>query len=226
MRDAWRIARHEWSLILKEPRFLFLFVLTPLILLGLQAATLWGKLGSAREILELARSLLLMLAVLAPSAAVPLGADSFAGEKERNTLEILMCLPVGMGPLFWGKIIGMLPFPIAVGWIGQGLLAAMLASRGYWDPGFGIHLAKAMALTPALALFLCALTTLLSLIAESVRSAAQLSSLAMLLLFFLAAIFSSAYLRSPAVLAGALAALTLGAAACFLAARRRFPRVL
>lgn len=226
MREAWRIARHEWALILKEPRFLLLFLLTPLILLGLQAATLWGKLGSAREILELARSLLLMLAVLAPSAAVPLGADSFAGEKERNTLEILMCLPVGMGPLFWGKILGMLPFPILVGWIGQGLLAGMLASRGYWDPGFSAHMAKAMALTPALALFLCALTTLLSLVAESVRSAAQLSSLAMLLLFFLAAVFSPAYLRSPAVMAGTLAALTLGSAACFLMARRRFPRVL
>lgn len=226
MGAAWRIARHEWGLILKEPRFLLPFVLTPLILLGLQAVTLWGRLGTVREILDLSRSLLLMLAVLAPSAAVPLGADSFAGEKERNTLEILMCLPVGMGQLFWGKILGMLPFPVLVGWLGQGVLGGMLAARGYAYPGFGATLAKAMALTPALALFLCSLTTLLSLIAESVRSAAQLASLAMLGLFFLAAAFSSAYFRSPAVLAGALAALLLASGASFLAARRRFPKVL
>lgn len=226
MRDALRMARHEWRLILKEPRFLLPFLLTPLILLGLQAVSLAGRLGSPRETLDLARSLLLMLAVLAPSAAVPLGADTFAGEKERNTLEILMCLPVGVGPLFWGKILGILPFPVLVGWLGQGLLGVMLASQGYAYPGFGALLLKAMALTPALALFLCALSTLLSLLAESVRSAAQLSSLAMLGLFFLAAAFSTAYFSSAWVLAGALAALLAASTVCFLAARRRFPKVL
>ncbi len=226
MRDALRMARHEWRLILKEPRFLLPFLLTPLILLGLQAVSLWGRLGSPRETLELARSLLLMLAVLAPSAAIPLGADTFAGEKERNTLEILMCLPIGVGPLFWGKILGILPFPVLVGWLGQGALGAMLASRGYAYPGFGALLIKAMVLTPALALFLCALSTLLSLIAESVRGAAQLSSLAMLGLFFLAAAFSTAFFSSPLVLASALAALSAASAVCFLAARRRFPKVL
>lgn len=226
MGAALRMARHEWRLILKEPRFLLPFLLTPLILLGLQAAALWGRLGSPGETLELARSLFLMLAVLAPSAAIPLGADTFAGEKERNTLEILMCLPIGIGPLFWGKILGILPFPVMVGWLGQGLLGAMLASRGYAYPGFGELMLKAMALTPALALFLCALSTLLSLIAESVRSAAQLSSLAMLGLFFLAAAFSAAFFRSPTVLVSALATLLLASSVCFLAARRRFPKVL
>src|SRR4051812_45570112 len=101
-----RIARHEWKLILKEPRFLAPFIVTPMVLLGVQIFAIFANPGETFETLRLARSLLLMLAVLAPSVAVPLGADSFAGEKERNTLEILLCLPVDARALFWGKVLG------------------------------------------------------------------------------------------------------------------------
>lgn len=227
MSAVWTIARHEWRLILKEPRFLLPFLITPLLLIGVQAFALWSRAaGSAWEILEMARALLLMLAVLAPSSAVPLGADSFAGEKERNTLEILMCLPVRMDALFWGKVAGMLPIPVLVGWIGQSVMTAMLLYRGVWLPGFGLTAAKAMALTPAFGLFLCALSTLLSLLSESVRGAAQLTSLAMLGLFFATTAFSAALFRSSAVYFGFAGGLVLASAACFLLARRRFPKVI
>lgn len=226
MENAWRIARHEWRLVLKEPRFLFPFLFTPLILLGLQAVNLWGMHGTLRESYELARSLLLTLAVLAPGSAIPLGADSFAGERERNTLEILMCLPAGMGSLFWGKILGMLPFPILLGWSGQALLGALLAARGLWTPEFGVLQLKAMALTPATSLLLCSLATWISMLAESVRGAAQISGLAMLGLFLLTAVFAPLYFYSPWAMAGTLAFLLASSAACFLAARRRFPKAL
>jgi ABC-type Na+ efflux pump permease subunit len=226
MGSAWRIACHEWRLVLKEPRFLFPFLFTPLILLGLQAVNLWGIAGTRGESLMLARSLLLTLAVLAPGSSVPLGADSFAGERERNTLEILMCLPTGMGALFWGKILGMLPFPILLGWMGQGMLGGLLAVRGLWTPDFGMLQAKAMALTPATSLLLCSLATWLSMVAESVRGAAQLSGLAMLGLFLLTTVFAPAYFYSPWVMAASLAFLLAASAVCFLAARRRFPKVL
>ena len=227
MRATLLIARHEWRMIFKEPRFLLPFLITPLLLMGLQAFTIFiDPLGSVGETLALARSLLLMLAVLAPSSAVPLGADSFAGEKERNTLEILMCLPVEMGSLFWGKVLGIYPVPVLVGWIGQGVMTAMLLSRGYWEPGFGVHLAKAMLMTPVLGLFLCALSTLLSLISESVRSAAQYTSLAMLGIFFLVTSFSGAFFNTPAVFLGFSGSLLTASVTCFLVARRRFPRLV
>lgn len=226
MRQAWRIARHEWRLILKEPRFLFPFLFTPLVLLGLQVVNLWGMSDKGWGSLELARSLLLTLAVLAPGSAVPLGADSFAGERERNTLEILMCLPVGIGSLFWGKILGMLPFPILLGWFGQAMLGALLAARGFWTPEFGMQQIKAMALTPVASVFLCSLAAWLSMVAESVRGAAQLASLAMLALFFLTAVFGPLYFHSALAFAGCIATLSGTALACFLAARRRFRRIL
>ena len=227
MRPTLLIARHEWRMIFKEPRFLLPFLITPVLLMGLQAFTIFVEpMGSVGETLNLARSLLLMLAVLAPSSAVPLGADSFAGEKERNTLEILMCLPVEMGSLFWGKVLGIYPVPVLVGWIGQGIMACMLLSRGFWLPGFGLHLAKAMLMTPILGLFLCALSTLLSLISESVRSAAQFTSLAMLGIFFLVTSFSGAFFKSQPVFLGFTGTLLVASIICFLVARRRFPRLV
>ncbi|MDB5102745.1 MAG: putative transport protein [Fibrobacteres bacterium] len=221
-----KIARHEWRLIFKEPRFLLPFLITPVLLMGLQAFTVFFQpLGSVAETLQLARSLLLMLSVLAPSAAVPLGADSFAGEKERNTLEILMCLPVEMGSLFWGKVLGIYPVPVLVGWLGQGAMTSMLLSKGYWMPGFGVDVAKAMLLTPVLGLFLCAVATLLSLISESVRSAAQLTSLVMLGIFFSVTSFSTSFFHSDTVYLAFTGVLLTASLGCFLAARRRFPRL-
>lgn len=224
---ALRVARHEWGLVLKEPRFLFPFLVMPVLMLGLQAYTLYIQpLGSRSETLFLARNLLLMVAVLAPGAAVPLGADSFAGEKERNTLEILMCLPVEMGALFWGKVLGILPMPVLVGWAGQGAMLAMLHSRGQWLPGFGAAALKAMVLTPVLGLFLCALSVLFSLISGSVRSAAQLTSLLMLGIFFSVTSLSGAFYASNAAFLGIVSVLLASSLACFLAARRRFPRLI
>lgn len=226
MKDALRIARHEWRLIVKEPRFLLPFLITPLLLIGVQGYALFIRpLGAEFETLMLARSLMLMLAVLAPSAAVPLGADSFAGEKERNTLEILMCLPIQVGSLFWGKVLGVYPMPVLVGWMGQTAMAVMLAFKGYWLPGFSADAFKAVLLTPVLGLFLCALSTFLSLVSDSVRGAAQLTSLAMLAIFFSTTAFSAAFFSSNLVYFGFVGGIVAASLACFALARKRFPRL-
>ena len=221
------IARHEWRLIVKEPRFLIPFLLTPLVLLGVQGFAVYfrSNIGSTSETILLARSLLLMLAILAPSAVVPLGADSFAGERERNTLEILLCLPVDLGSLFWGKVLGIYPLPVLMGWVGQGALLAILASRGLLLPDFFGDAAKALLITPCLGLFLCAFAALMSMVSDSVRGAAQLTSLAMLAIFFAVMFGSTAIFDSWSVYYGLLAALVLASVACLLLARSRFPKL-
>lgn len=224
MRDTLRIARHEWKLILKEPRFLAPFLIMPLLLMGMQAfAVFFAPEGSDAETALFARALLLMLAVLAPAAVVPLGADSFAGEKERNTLEILLCLPVGRGSLFWGKVLGIYPLPVLMGWLGQAAIAALMARGGSGPDGFGVDVIKAMLLTPFLGLFLAALAALVSLASESVRGAAQLTSLFTLGLFFAVTGLSHAYFAYPAAYLAVIAALAAASAICFALARRRFP---
>ena len=59
---------------------------------------------------------------MAPMGA-PLAGDSFAGERERNSLELLQLSPIAPAKLFWGKLFAILPFP---------LVFALLAQLGYW----------------------------------------------------------------------------------------------
>ena len=221
-----RLARHEWRLILKEPRFLLPFLVTPTLVLGIQGfAVFLPAAAGESEILALARSLAMMLAVLGPSMAVPLGADSFAGERERNTLEILLCLPVGPLSLFWGKVLGILPLPVLVGLAGQGLLLVLVACR---MPIPAEHWAAALrpaVLTPMIGAFFCSASALFSMGSETVRGAAQLSSLAMLALFATVLGTQGRLYASQAYFAGVLAALALGSAVCLGLARRRFLRL-
>lgn len=223
---VFRIAKHEKRLILKEPRFLIPFLLMPLLLIGVQAYSVYFRpFGNDQETLLLTRSLLLMLAVLAPSASVPLGADSFAGEKERNTLEILLCLPIDLGALFWGKVLGMYPLPVLMGWLGQGTMMMILSSRGLLTADFAPMAVKALLLTPAVGLFLCAFATWMSLISDSVRAATQITSLAMLGIFF--AIMSSSLwiFDSWIIFSVCLVLLVLAALACLGMARLKFPKL-
>ena len=223
---AFRLARHEWRLILKEPRFLLPFLVTPILIIGIQCFALFFR-GAATppEAVALARTLLLMLAVLAPSMAVPLGADSFAGERERNTLEILLCLPVGPLSLFWGKVLGILPLPTLVGLLSQGILLAMLAANAPLPPDFWLIAAKALALTPAVGLFFCSVSAFISMGAETVRGAAQLSSLAMLAILAAVLPASGILYDSQPYFWGLVSCLLAGSALCLALARRRFLRL-
>jgi len=223
---AMRIARHEWGLILKEPRFLLPFLIAPALLIGVQSYALFlGPPGSPDEILGLARTLLLMLSVLAPSLAVPLAADSFAGERERNTLEILLCLPIGMGTLFWGKVLGILPLPVLVGWAGQAIMLAILGSQGLLTAAFAPMAVKTLCLTPLLALFFSALASLISMRAESVRGAAQLAGLVMLAMVFTVLALAGPLLTGTGFFAISAGVLFLGSGACLWLAGRRFLRL-
>jgi len=221
-----QIAKHEWRLILKEPRFLVPFLITPLVLIGIQVfVTYFRPLGSDTETLLMARSLLLMLAILAPSAAVPLGADSFAGEKERNTYEILLCLPVKLSSLFWGKVWGIFPMPVLMGWLGQAALLFILNSRGLIYHGFLVDAGKAILLTPFIGLFLAAFSTLMSLMADSVRGAAQLTSLLMLGIFFMTLLSANGLFNSMVIYFGYVFVLGFGSVTCLLLAKSRFAKL-
>lgn len=181
---ALAIARLEWLQIRKEPRFLLPFLVTPVLLIAIQGVTLFT---ADENLFPLSRQILFAMALLVPSLAVPLSADSFAGEKERNTLELLLCLPVPPGALFLGKVLGLLPFPLCFGWLGQGVVTGLLALKSFpadgVPPGFGAELAQAFGLTPVFTLFLLSLATFISLRSETVRGAAQTSALVMVLLF-------------------------------------------
>jgi ABC-type transport system involved in multi-copper enzyme maturation permease subunit len=67
--------------------------------------------------------MMLLLGCLMAPMGSPLAGDSFAGERERNSLELLQLSPIAPAKLFWGKLLAILPFPVVF---------ALLAQLGYW----------------------------------------------------------------------------------------------
>ena len=115
------VFRHELRLIFRDPRFWIPFIIPPVILAASQAIAVSRYGGEIMQGME-SYMMLLLGCLMAPMGA-PLAGDSFAGERERNSLELLQLSPIAPAKLFWGKLFAILPFPVVF---------ALLAQLGYW----------------------------------------------------------------------------------------------
>ena len=115
------VFRHELRLIFRDPRFWIPFIIPPVILSASQAIAVSRYGGQIMEGME-GYMMLLLGCLMAPMGS-PLAGDSFAGERERNSLELLQLSPIAPAKLFWGKLLAILPFPVVF---------ALLAQLGYW----------------------------------------------------------------------------------------------
>ena len=112
------VFRHELRLIFRDPRFWIPFIIPPVILAASQTIAVSRYGGQIME----GYMMLLLGCLMAPMGS-PLAGDSFAGERERNSLELLQLSPIAPAKLFWGKLLAILPFPVVF---------ALLAQLGYW----------------------------------------------------------------------------------------------
>ena len=115
------VFRHELRLIFRDPRFWIPFIIPPVILAASQAIAVSRYGGQIMDGME-GYMMLLLGCLMAPMGS-PLAGDSFAGERERNSLELLQLSPIAPAKLFWGKLLAILPFPVVF---------ALLAQLGYW----------------------------------------------------------------------------------------------
>lgn len=115
------VFRHELRLIFRDPRFWIPFIIPPVILAASQGIAVSRYGGQIMEGME-GYMMLLLGCLMAPMGS-PLAGDSFAGERERNSLELLQLSPIAPAKLFWGKLLAILPFPV---------MFALLAQLGYW----------------------------------------------------------------------------------------------
>ena len=115
------VFRHELRLVFRDPRFWIPFIIPPVILAASQAIAVSRYGGQIMEGME-GYMMLLLGCLMAPMGS-PLAGDSFAGERERNSLELLQLSPIAPAKLFWGKLLAILPFPVVF---------ALLAQLGYW----------------------------------------------------------------------------------------------
>ncbi|WP_163438546.1 ABC transporter permease [Fibrobacter succinogenes] len=115
------VFKHELRLIFRDPKFWIPFVIPPVILAASQGIAVSRYGGQIMEGMQ-GYMMLLLGCLMAPMGS-PLAGDTFAGERERNSLELLQLAPIAPAKLFWGKLLAILPFPVVF---------ALLAQFGYW----------------------------------------------------------------------------------------------
>ncbi|SHK55793.1 ABC transporter permease [Fibrobacter sp. UWEL] len=160
------VLKHELRLIFREPRFWIPFVIPPVLLAASQGIAVSRYGGQIMQGME-GYMMLLLGCLMAPMGA-PLAADSFAGERERNSLELLQLSPVKPADLFWGKLLAVLPFPLIFS-----LFCQLVYFAVHMDSVSGCIAVAAILGSMSACLLVNAFSLLLSLKAKTVRAATQ-----------------------------------------------------
>ena len=180
------VFRHELRLIFRDPRFWIPFIIPPVILAASQGIAVSRYGGQIMEGME-GYMMLLLGCLMAPMGS-PLAGDSFAGERERNSLELLQLSPIAPARLFWGKLLAIVPFPVVF---------ALLAQFVYWasHPDISTIAALASILGALSAVFLTtSFSLMLSLRVKTVRAAAHISLFVVVPLLLLVQLFHETFL--------------------------------
>ena len=183
------VFRHEIRLIFRDPKFWIPFIIPPVILAASQGIAVSRYGGQIMEGME-GYMMLLLGCLMAPMGS-PLAGDSFAGERERNSLELLQLSPIAPSTLFWGKLLAILPFPVVF---------SLLAQSAYWLAHPDIPAVSAVAsILGALSavLLTTAFSLMLSLRVKTVRAAAHISLFLILIvpLLLLVQMFHEVFLQ-------------------------------
>ncbi|MBM2809310.1 MAG: transporter permease protein [Chloroflexi bacterium] len=114
-----------------------------------------------------------------------IAADSFVGEKERDTLEPLLATPIKNGELFLGKLVAAVVPAILGTWLGLAIFTlAVWRSHNPYFPGFLLAdpdwLASALIMVPLMALMSAGVAALISTRVATYRAAYQLNGLVVL----------------------------------------------
>ena len=207
------VFRHEIRLIFREPRFWIPFIVPPVILAASQGIAVSRYGGQIMEGME-GYMMLLLGCIMAPMGA-PLAADSFAGERERGSLELLQLSPISPARLFWGKLLAILPFPISF---------SLLAQLFYW---FAHPVVPTMVVVASIlgavsaVLVTSAFSLVLSLRVKTVRATTQLSLFVVVPLLLLVQLGHDAFLSGLLVpVAVLMVSIALSAFVAFWSSRK------
>jgi Cu-processing system permease protein len=191
MRPGIRIALWEWRQQSREKLWFIPFVVTPLLLVGLQVAARAGvqsvnplsEPGGIETGLAGTAALLLVLGWIGAFMAVPLGADAVAGERERGQLAHTLTFPMPRWEWLCGKGFSLMPGPWIAALFGQ-TLALVTGVVSYESLPSGMESLFRLAMWDfALVLGLASLSLAYSTRAASARWANQGAGLTGLLLF-------------------------------------------
>jgi len=208
------VFKHEMRLIFRDPRFWIPFIIPPVILAASQAIAVSRYGGEIMQGME-GYMMLLLGCLMAPMGS-PLAGDTFAGERERNSLELLQLAPIKPTHLFWGKLLAILPFP---------LVFSTLAVLAYWvsHPEISTMVAVASILGAFSAVLLTtAFALTLSLRVKTVRAATHMSLFVVVPLLLLVQLGHEAFLSGLLVPVATLAVSILLSIFATLMSMRKF----
>jgi ABC-type Na+ efflux pump permease subunit len=143
-----------------------------------------------------------LLLVIPLMVSAVLAADAFAGEKERRTLEGLLCLPIEDRDLFIAKVLGAY-IPAVVITLGGAVLYAVICNVVAWPVlqrpflPFTQWTIVMLWIAPAVALLALGLLVIVSSRAKTTQEANQLGGAVILPLIFLVAAQASGLLLAP-----------------------------
>jgi hypothetical protein len=175
------VARREIKDQLRDWR-----ILTPIILLTLffpllmnftaqRAVAFVSEYGAPLIGERLIPFLLMVVGFFPISISLVIALESFAGERERLSLEPLLATPLSDVQLYLGKMLASLVPPLAAAYLGIGVYLAGLALRLGWIPS-GQLLLQVLLLTTAQAVVMVSGAVVISSQTTSVRAANLLAS--------------------------------------------------
>ncbi|NOY24337.1 MAG: ABC transporter permease subunit [Oligoflexia bacterium] len=183
------------SELVERLRDRWVLIITALFVLLASGISLYGRSAADAQSTVTAPSIVTLSTFLVPLVALVLGHDAIVGERERNTLGLLLSLPVRRGEVLLAKYIGRaLALCLAVG-VGLGVAAMVL------EPG---HRAALLALIPPTLLLGAAFLSIGTAISALTRHRATAASLVVVLWFLLVFFYDLGILAALVATDGAL----------------------
>jgi uncharacterized membrane protein SpoIIM required for sporulation len=178
---AWSVARREIRDQLRDWR-----ILTPIAILTLffpllmnftaqQAVDFVSRYGAPVIGDRLIPFLLMVVGFFPISISLVIALESFAGERERLSLEPLLATPLTDSQLYYGKMLASLVPPLSASYLGIGVYLTGLVLRLGWIPSAQL-LAQILALTTIQAMVMVCGAVVISSQTTSVRAANLLAS--------------------------------------------------
>ncbi len=120
--------------------------------------------------------LMMVVGFFPASISLVVALESFAGERERRTMEPLLVAPLSDAQLYVGKLLAVLFLPLTVSYVGVGVYVLGLHLVTGWWPS-AILLGMVLLLTTVQAVMMVSAAVVISTQATSVRAANLLASL-------------------------------------------------
>ena len=128
--------------------------------------------------------LMLAVAFFPISISLVVALESFAGERERGSIEPLLAAPIGDGQLYFGKLLAVLTLPLAALYAGVLFYVLVMGLRVGWWPSARIWI-SVLGLSSLRALVMVSSAVVISSQATSVRGANLLASVIIIPMAFL-----------------------------------------